>query len=101
MKKPSFVKVFGQKYRVRYDLEDENNYGLTDAQNNLIHLRGNLQDDKQVRVFMHEVAHAVIAESLLCERKRFTEEEVCDLIGFHITDFLRDNPELVTWLLAE
>jgi hypothetical protein len=50
---------------------------------------------------MHEVTHAVIHESLLSLRKRFDVEEVCDLVGYHIIDTLRDNPQLVEWLLGK
>ena len=50
---------------------------------------------------MHEIAHAVIHESLLSLRKRFDVEEVCDLVGYHIIDTLRDNPQLVEWLLGK
>lgn len=101
MRKPTSVKIFGQKYKIRYDYASEENYGVTDSQNNLIHMRNDMQNDKQIRVLMHELTHAVLAESLLSGRKRLTEEEVCDLVGFHITDMLRDNPEIVAWLLSE
>lgn len=101
MRKPTSLKIFGQKYRIRYDLTDDDKYGLTDSQTNQIHIRNNLQNDKQIRVLMHEITHAVIAESLLCDRKRFTEEEICDLVGFHITDTLLDNPDIVEWIFAD
>jgi ribosome-interacting GTPase 1 len=54
-----------------------------------------------IRVLMHEVTHAVIEESPLASRKRFDVEEVCDIVGFHIIDVLKDNPQLVEWLFGE
>lgn len=98
MNRPTSIKVFGQKYKIKYDYKDEENYGETDSQTNTIYIRDNLPKDKEFRVFMHEVTHAVIAETPLAERKRFTEEEVCDIVGFHIMDVLKDNPMIVEWL---
>jgi hypothetical protein len=63
-------------------------------------MRHNLPEDKMVHVLMHEVTHAVIHESLLSMRKRFDVEEVCDLVGYHIVDILKDNPALVEWLFG-
>jgi hypothetical protein len=63
-------------------------------------MRHNLPEDKMIHVLMHEVTHAVIHESLLANRKRFDAEEVCDLVGYHIVDVLKDNPALVEWVLG-
>lgn len=92
------VRIFGQKYKVDYNNTDETMLGLTDANNNRISIRHRLQEDKLVRVLMHEVTHAVIAETPLSGRKRFTEEEVCDIVGLHIVDTLKANPDLVEWI---
>ena len=92
------VKIFGQKYRIDYNHNEEDSYGVTDPGTNRISIRHRLPEDKLVRVLMHEVAHAVIFESLLAGRKRFDIEEVCDLVGYHIVDVLKDNPALVEWL---
>lgn len=94
------VKIFGQKYRIDYAHNEEDSYGLTDAATNRISIRHRLPEDKLVRVLMHEVTHAVIFESLLAHRKRFDVEEVCDLVGYHIVDVLKDNPALLEWLFG-
>ena len=94
------IKIFGQKYRIDYAHNEEDSYGLTDAATNRISIRHRLPEDKLVRVLMHEVTHAVIFESLLAHRKRFDVEEVCDLVGYHIVDVLKDNPALVEWLFG-
>lgn len=101
MKKPIAIKIFGQKYRIRYDYESEDAYGLTDQSTNTIYLRGGLPEDKLIRVFMHEVTHAVIFETPLSLRKRFDVEEVCDIVGFHLVDTLKDNPIVLEWILGE
>ena len=64
-------------------------------------MRHNLPEDKMIHVLMHEITHAVIHESLLSLRKRFDVEEVCDLVGYHIVDVLKDNPALLEWLFGK
>jgi hypothetical protein len=64
-------------------------------------MRHNLTEDKMIHVLMHEVTHAVIHESMLSLRKRFDVEEVCDLVGYHIVDVLKDNPALREWLFKD
>lgn len=101
MIKPSSVKIFGQRYKVRYDYGSEENNGLCDFNANTIHIKRDLPEDKTLRVLMHEVTHALINETPLCDRKRFNEEEVADIVGFHVVDMLKDNPALVKWLTEE
>ena len=99
--RPKSVKIFGQKYTIRYDYDSTENNGLTDFDSNTIHVRPELPDDKLFRILMHEVTHAIINETPLCNRKRFANEEVCDIVGFHFIDMLKDNPALVAWLIEQ
>jgi Zn-dependent peptidase ImmA (M78 family) len=101
MARPTSVKIFGQRYKIRYDYDSEDNNGLCEPDKNLIHISPLMEDDKLFRVLMHEIAHAVLAETLLRERKRFNEEEICDFVGFHYMDMLKENPALVEWLFRE
>ena len=94
------LKIFGQKYRIDYNHQDSESYGITISDENRISIRHRLPEDKLVRVLMHEVTHAVMHESTLADRKRLDVEEVCDLVGFHIVDTLRDNPALVEWIFG-
>jgi len=94
------VKIFGQKYKIDYNHADEDSYGMCFSENNRISIRHRLPEDKLMRVLMHEITHAVIHESLLSLRKRFDVEEVCDLMGYHVVDMLKDNPQLVEWLFG-
>lgn len=95
------IKIFGQKYKIDYNHSDQDSYGMCFSDRNRISIRHKLPEDKLQRVLMHEVTHAVIHESLLSLRKRFDVEEVCDLVGYHIVDTLRDNPQLVEWLFGK
>jgi hypothetical protein len=94
------VKIFGQKYKIDYKHHDEDSYAVTLSGSNRISMRHNLPEDKMIRVLMHEITHAIIHESLLANRKRFDVEEVCDLVGFHMVDVLKDNPTLVQWIFG-
>jgi hypothetical protein len=95
------VKIFGQRYKIDYKHHDEDSYGVTVSENNRISMRHNLPEDKMIHVLMHEVTHAVIHESMLSLRKRFDVEEVCDLVGYHIVDVLKDNQALRDWLFND
>jgi hypothetical protein len=95
------VKIFGQRYKIDYKHHDEDSYGVTVSENNRISMRHNLPEDKMIHVLMHEVTHAVIHESMLSMRKRFDVEEVCDLVGYHIVDVLKDNQALRDWLFND
>jgi hypothetical protein len=101
MNRPKSIKISGQKYRIKYDLDDPDAYGMTDSATNTIRLRDNLPEDKMIRVFMHEMTHAVIFETPMSTRKRFDVEEVCDIVGYHIFTALKDNPEIVEYILRE
>lgn len=101
MTRPTSMKIFGQKYTIRYDYENPDEYGVTNQATNTIHLRGKLPEDKLIRVFMHEVTHAVIFETPLSLRKRFDLEEVCDIVGFHILDAIKDNPKVLAWVMQD
>lgn len=101
MKRPTSLKVSGIKYRIRYDHTDTESYGETNPDNNTISIRDNLPEDKQIRVLVHELTHAVIFETPFSIRKRFDLEEVCDIVGWHFLDLLRANPELAQFILRE
>ena len=101
MNKPTSVKIFGQKYKIKYDYKEEDSYGESDPATNTINIRANLPEDKRVRVLMHEITHAILFESPLCDRKRFEVEEVCDIVGYQVTDMLKDNPHILEFIMRE
>ena len=101
MRRPTIVKIFGQKYKVQYDEKNADFLGTTDSLNNIIHIKNGLPVDKTKRVFMHEVTHAILHESTLGDRKRFGVEEVCDIVGYHVVDMLCANPDIADWILEE
>lgn len=101
MKRPTSAKIFGQKYRIAYDFKEQENLGETDLDINKISIRGELQEEKIIRVLMHEITHAVIGESPMTGRKRFNEEEVCDIVGYLVIPALKENPRLVEYVFSD
>jgi len=101
VKRPVTLRVGGIKYKIKYNLEDEDAMGETDSTTSIINLREGLPEDKLIRVLMHEITHAVIFETPFSTRKRFDLEEVCDIVGWHIVDALRTNPDVTQYILRE
>lgn len=101
MERPTSIKIFGQKYKIRYDYKPADSFGLCDQANNNIHIRHNLPADKLVRVLLHEITHAIIFETPMSMRKRFDVEEVCDIVGYHVLDTLQHNPKVLAFLMRD
>jgi len=101
MKRPTSLRISGIKYRVKYTLDDPDAIGETNSETNTISLREGLPEDKAIRVLVHELTHAVIFETPFANRKRFELEEVCDIVGWHFLDMLRNNPEVAQYILRE
>lgn len=101
MKRPKQVMVNGQKYKIKYDNTDPLAYGETFSELNLISLRDNMATDKLIGILAHEITHAAIDESIFMDRRRFTEEEVCDIVRHNFLPMLRSNPEITAFLLQE
>ena len=91
MKRPTSINILGIKYKIKYNLDDEDAYGETDPDTNVINLRPDLPEDRLIRVLAHEITHAVIFETPFSTRKRFDLEEMCDIVGYHFIAALRDN----------
>ena len=103
MSRPSSIKIFGQKYKVKYDLPqgESDILGMCDQATSTISIQPHLQEDKMAGVLMHEITHACIDESVMSGRKRFNVEEVCDIVGYHVLVVLKDNPRVLEWLIKE
>ena len=101
MKRPLTIKLFGQKYKISYDHISEESLGETDLDTNRISIRGSLQEEKVIRVLMHEITHACIGESPMTGRKRFNEEEVCDIVGYLVIPALKENPKLIEYIFSD
>jgi hypothetical protein len=47
--------------------------------------------------FVHEVGHALLYAARFTQEPDITEEVACNLAGYMITGFWRDNPEVFKW----
>ena len=101
MRRPTSLKVFGQKYKILYNLANKENYGETDEATNTISIDGQLQEDKIARVLMHEVTHAILNETPWSLRKRFELEELCDIVGYFVMPVLKENPHIAEYIMSE
>lgn len=64
-----------------------------------IHLEPLMVTDIRCTTFLHELVHACLYHGGVSpELDKETEERVCDSVGLLLLGFLRDNPEMVTYL---
>ncbi len=48
-----------------------------------IYIDEELPDDRKAETLRHELTHAVIFETQFVTRKKYSEEDVCDLLGMY------------------
>ncbi len=113
MATPKKVKIAGQLYSIeeRDPKQDgtlnENNYGYTLDQGNLIVIDKSLALSKKQQTLLHEVMHAI--RMVNDGPKKPTKKDDYEVwehhfIGIFEADmlgFLKDNPEVVDWLTSE
>jgi hypothetical protein len=100
---PESVRVVSTVYTLSFDSRDwkdrGDRWGDCDHEKQLIHVEPDLAADMQRRVVLHEILHACFQEFHDADRK-LSPEEVCRGLEAALLCVLRDNPALVTWLLA-
>jgi hypothetical protein len=101
MKLPKYVKIHGQKYGINNTWVSDDKLGETHSDTNQINIVSGLSNDKLLQVLLHEMTHALLAESPLIYRKRFNEEEVADIVGAQVLGALKDNPFILRYILKE
>ena len=62
-------------------IEGVANWGLAYFKRKSIYIDEELKPEHKIEVLRHEITHAVIFETQFVETKKYTEEDVCDLIG--------------------
>ncbi len=110
---PKKIKIAGQTYSIEErdakndGLLNENNYGYTLDQGNLIVVDKSLALSKKQQTVLHEVMHAIrmVNEGQKKPNKK-DDYEVWEhhFIGIFEADmlgFLKDNTEVVEWLTSE
>jgi Mlc titration factor MtfA (ptsG expression regulator) len=110
--RPTKVKIGPQTYNIeyRYSHEDgmlsDGSHGYTLDQGNLIVIANELSVGKQKVVVMHEILHAMrmIFENGLPEKEADYEKWEHFFIGVYenaLIMFMRDNPEIIDWMMTE
>lgn len=110
--KPSSVKIGPQIYDIEYrnsvvdGMLNDGSHGYTLDQGNLIVIASELSASKQKIVLMHEALHAMrmVFENGIPDKDVDFERWEHYFIGVYenaLIMFMRDNPDIVDWLMTE
>lgn len=110
--RPTSVKIGPQTFDIEYHnsnldgMLNDGSHGYTLDQGNLIVIAAELSMSKQKIVLMHEVLHAMrmVFENGMPERDAEFERWEHFFIGVYenaLIMFMRDNPEIIDWLMTE
>jgi hypothetical protein len=96
------IDILGYTYSVRFRLDPivyDNDLceGYCNNQDQRIEVSAELGPDRIRDVFIHEVIHAIY--HIFGDRDEWTQERVCDLVGYGIIQVMRRNPDWAQWML--
>ena len=107
------VKIGPENFRVEFrnpkndGLLNENNYGYTLDQGNLIVVADDISDSKKKVTVVHELLHAarMVYEGTSSPKKKADyevwEHHFISIYEKAVLVIIRDNPELVSWLQSD
>jgi hypothetical protein len=99
---PKKVRIGPLDYEVRW--EDEpwrrtaRGIAAEDELYQILHLPSCVPPTGIACLFLHEVMHSILWTD--GNRTTLDQEQVCDCVGYHLTDFWRDNPEAFEWWIG-
>lgn len=64
--------------------------GYVEPDKNSIRIYQRLPASRKVEVILHECIHAMLSGHSIVQ-----EEQVCEVLGEHLTEFIRDNPDFI------
>lgn len=103
-KVPRLIKVGPFYYEVkrwkRMPADNSEAWGMCDRATNVILLSEVPGPQKQREVLLHEVLHAIYGTTGLCSKDNVPEEMVVTDMSPALLQVLRDNPDLVDYLVA-
>lgn len=110
--RPTTVKIGPQTFSIEYrdtnldGMLSDGSHGYTLDQGNLIVIANDLSTSKQKIVVMHEILHAMrmIFENGIPEKDVEFERWEHYFIGVYenaLVMFMRDNPDIIDWLMTE
>jgi len=82
------------------DIEQENLMGATDKSDLVIYIRGNLKPLVERTTLLHEMVHAM-CDSFNLGFNDNENEEIVDAIAKGFYNLMKQNPEVIKWLLKE
>jgi hypothetical protein len=110
--RPTSVKIGPQIFNIEYrstsldGMLNDGSHGYTLDQGNLIVISNDLSINKQKIVVVHEVLHAarMVFENNTPEKEADFDKWEHYFIGIYenfLIMFMRDNPEIIDWLMTE
>jgi hypothetical protein len=60
-----------------------------------------LSPTEQMQIFLHEAMHAIFNASVSGCESKISGERICDVASVGLLALLRDNPNVVEWLLGK
>ena len=111
MNKPTKIKLGAIEWNVQFgdvpeyiaealETEPENLMGATDKCDLTIYVRNNLKPPVERTVLLHEMVHAM-CDSFNLGFDDNEHEEIVDAIAKGMYNFMKQNPEVIKWLLKE
>jgi hypothetical protein len=106
---PGTVRIGALTYTVSEDATDhllaedgmsQRLYGMGDKSQQVIQLRPGMAPGFKRVIMLHEIVHQLFDDSGL-ELESQAEEQICLALQAPLLAVLKDNPELVRWLVAE
>lgn len=64
--------------------------GYVESDKNLIRIYQRLPASRKVEIILHECIHAMLVGHDIVQ-----EEQVCQVLGEYLTEFIRDNPDFI------
>jgi len=58
-------------------------WGMTYFKTKEIYIDEEMSPDRKIEVIRHELTHAVIFDTQFAETKKYTQEDLCDLMGIY------------------
>jgi len=103
MERPTEVRIGPLTYEVRWEGDEWERsarcLAQTDPRLQIIRMPSNLKPDHMACAFIHEITHGLFYPCELGGEK-ITEEMACDIAGYMLVDFWRDNPDVFDWYIG-
>lgn len=102
VRRPRKIKVAETAYKTLMRSETwsdkKNLYGQIHFDKKTIELAKNQDEEELVDTFLHELAHAIFHEHNIDINNKL-EEEIVTKLANGLTQFFKDNPKAIKWLL--